>query len=61
MLPVEMINNITFKPTAERSLRYFASCQNFGFWSSGRLFVPGNEVLLHISEVSWDRIDKGDR
>ena len=21
-------------------------------------FVPGNEVLLHISEVSWDRIDK---
>ena len=21
-------------------------------------FVPGNEILLHISEVSWDRIDK---
>jgi len=21
-------------------------------------FVPGNEILLHISEISWDRIDK---
>ena len=21
-------------------------------------FVPGNEVLLHISEISWERIDK---
>ena len=21
-------------------------------------FVPGNEILLHISEVSWERIEK---
>ena len=53
---VEMINNITFKPTAGET--YNVTVVKILDFGAVVEFVPGNEVLLHISEVSWDRIDK---
>ena len=53
---VEMINNITFKPTAGEI--YNVTVVKILDFGAVVEFVPGNEVLLHISEVSWDRIDK---
>ena len=50
------INNITFKPTAGEV--YNVTVIKILDFGAVVEFVPGNEVLLHISEVSWDRIDK---
>ena len=53
---IEKINNITFKPTAGEI--YNVTVVKILDFGAVVEFVPGNEVLLHISEVSWDRIDK---
>ena len=53
---IERINNITFKPT--RGETYNVSVVKILDFGAVVEFVPGNEVLLHISEISWDRIDK---
>ena len=53
---IEKINNITFKPT--RGETYNVSVVKILDFGAVVEFVPGNEVLLHISEISWDRIDK---
>ena len=53
---IEKINNITFKPTAGEV--YNVTVIKILDFGAVVEFVPGNEVLLHISEVSWDRIDK---
>ncbi len=53
---VEKINNITFKPVAGEI--YNVTVVKILDFGAVVEFVPGNEVLLHISEVSWDRIDK---
>ena len=53
---IERINNITFKPTVGEI--YNVTVVKILDFGAVVEFVPGNEVLLHISEVSWDRIDK---
>ena len=53
---IEKINNITFKPTAGEV--YNVTVIKILDFGAVVEFVPGYEVLLHISEVSWDRIDK---
>ena len=53
---IEKINNITFKPTTGEV--YNVTVIKILDFGAVVEFVPGNEVLLHISEVSWDRIDK---
>ena len=53
---IEKINNITFKPNAGEV--YNVTVIKILDFGAVVEFVPGNEVLLHISEVSWDRIDK---
>ena len=53
---IERINNITFKPTPGEI--YNVNVVKILDFGAVVEFVPGNEVLLHISEVSWDRIDK---
>lgn len=53
---IEKINNITFKPTAGEI--YNVTVVKILDFGAVVEFVPGNEVLLHISEISWDRIDK---
>ena len=53
---IEKINNITFKPTVGEI--YNVTVVKILDFGAVVEFVPGNEVLLHISEVSWDRIDK---
>ena len=53
---IEKINNITFKPLAGEI--YNVTVVKILDFGAVVEFVPGNEVLLHISEVSWDRIDK---
>ena len=55
-LVIEKINNITFKPTPGET--YHVSVVKILDFGAVVEFVPGNEVLLHISEISWDRIDK---
>jgi polyribonucleotide nucleotidyltransferase len=53
---IDRINNITFKPKAGEIYNVnVVKVLDFGAVVE---FVPGNEVLLHISEISWDRIDK---
>ena len=53
---IDRINNITFKPKAGEIYKVnVVKILDFGAVVE---FVPGNEVLLHISEISWDRIDK---
>ena len=53
---IEKINNITFKPTPGEI--YNVTVVKILDFGAVVEFVPGNEVLLHISEISWDRIDK---
>ena len=53
---IDRINNITFKPTVGEI--YNVTVVKILDFGAVVEFVPGNEVLLHISEVSWDRIDK---
>ena len=53
---IEKINNITFKPNVGEI--YNVTVVKILDFGAVVEFVPGNEVLLHISEVSWDRIDK---
>ena len=53
---IEKINNITFKPSPGEI--YNVTVVKILDFGAVVEFVPGNEVLLHISEVSWDRIDK---
>ena len=53
---IEKINNITFKP--ETGKTYNVKVIKILDFGAVVEFVPGNEVLLHISEISWDRIDK---
>ena len=53
---IKKIDNITFKPEAGKIYNVkVIKILDFGAVVE---FVPGNEVLLHISEISWDRIDK---
>ena len=53
---ITKIDNITFKPKLGEIYDVKAiKILDFGAVVE---FVPGNEVLLHISEISWDRIDK---
>ena len=53
---ITKIDNITFKPKQGEIYDVKAiKILDFGVVVE---FVPGNEVLLHISEISWDRIDK---
>jgi polyribonucleotide nucleotidyltransferase len=53
---IEKINNITFKPEVGKI--YNVNVIKILDFGAVVEFVPGNEILLHISEVSWDRIDK---
>jgi len=53
---IEKINNITFKPVVGEIYNVkVIKILDFGAVVE---FVPGNEILLHISEVSWERIEK---
>ena len=53
---IKKIDNITFKP--ETGKIYTVEVVKILDFGAVVEFVPGNEVLLHISEISWDRIDK---
>ena len=53
---VTKIDNITFKP--KQGETYDVKVIKILDFGAVVEFVPGNEVLLHISEISWDRIDK---
>lgn len=53
---IRRIDNITFKP--EQGKVYNVKVIKILDFGAVVEFVPGNEVLLHISEISWDRIDK---
>ena len=53
---IKRINNITFKPEVGKI--YSVKVIKILDFGAVVEFVPGNEILLHISEVSWDRIDK---
>ena len=53
---IRKIDNITFKP--ETGKIYNVEVVKILDFGAVVEFVPGNEVLLHISEISWDRIDK---
>ncbi len=53
---IEKINNITFKPKPGEI--YNVTVVKILDFGAVVEFVPGNEVLLHISEISWDRIDR---
>ena len=53
---IEKINNITFKPVVGEIYNVkVIKVLDFGAVVE---FVPGNEILLHISEVSWERIER---
>ena len=53
---IRKIDNITFKPEVGKIYNVkVIKILDFGAVVE---FVPGNEVLLHISEISWNRIDK---
>ncbi len=53
---ITKIENITFKP--KQGEIYDVKVIKILDFGAVVEFVPGNEVLLHISEISWDRIDK---
>ena len=53
---ITKIDNITFKP--KQGEIYDVKAIKILDFGAVVEFVPGNEVLLHISEISWDRIDK---
>ena len=53
---IRKIDNITFKP--KQGEIYDVKVIKILDFGAVVEFVPGNEVLLHISEISWDRIDK---
>ena len=53
---IKKIDNITFKP--EIGKIYNVEVVKILDFGAVVEFVPGNEVLLHISEISWERIDK---
>ena len=53
---IEKIKNITFKPEAGKT--YNVSVIKILDFGAVVEFVPGNEVLLHISEISWERTNK---
>ncbi|MAR43554.1 MAG: polyribonucleotide nucleotidyltransferase [Flavobacteriaceae bacterium] len=53
---IRKIDNITFKP--ETGKIYNVEVVKILDFGAVVEFVPGNEVLLHISEISWERIDK---
>ena len=53
---IKKIDNITFKP--ETGKIYNVEVVKILDFGAVVEFVPGNEVLLHISEISWERIDK---
>ena len=53
---IEKIKNIPFKPEAGKTYKVTViKILDFGAVVE---FVPGNEVLLHISEISWERTNK---
>ena len=53
---IKKIDNITFRPETGK----IYNVEDIKILDFGAVveFVPGNEVLLHISEISWKRIDK---
>lgn len=53
---IQKIDNITFTP--EVGNVYEVTVIKILEFGAVVEFVPGNEILLHISEISWDRIDK---
>tara|TARA_A200000113_G_C8869609_1_gene356052 strand:- start:1638 stop:3758 length:2121 start_codon:yes stop_codon:yes gene_type:complete len=53
---IRKIDNITFKP--KQGEIYDVKVIKILDFGAVVEFVPGNEVLLHISEISWDRTDK---
>ena len=53
---IKKIDNITFRP--ETGKIYNVEVIKILDFGAVVEFVPGNEVLLHISEISWKRIDK---
>ena len=53
---IRKIDNITFRP--ETGKIYNVEVIKILDFGAVVEFVPGNEVLLHISEISWKRIDK---
>jgi polyribonucleotide nucleotidyltransferase len=53
---IEKIKNITFKPEVGKTYKVTViKILDFGAVVE---FVPGNEILLHISEISWERTNK---
>ena len=50
---IEKIKNITFKPEAGKT--YNVTVIKILDFGAVVEFVPGNEVLLHISEIAWER------
>ena len=54
---IEKIKNITFKPEAGKTYNVTV-VKILDFGAVVGEFVPGNEVLLHISEISWERTNK---
>tara|TARA_B100000925_G_C21989696_1_gene466210 strand:+ start:1 stop:1554 length:1554 start_codon:yes stop_codon:yes gene_type:complete len=55
-LALKKIDNITFKPKVGTT--YDVKVVKILDFGAVVEFVPGNEVLLHISEISWDRTNK---
>ena len=53
---IQKIDNITFTPEVGKV--YEVSVVKILEFGAVVEFVPGNEILLHISEISWDRIEK---
>ena len=53
---IQKIKNITFEPKEGET--YTVKVIKILDFGAVVEFVPGNEVLLHISEIDWKRIDK---
>ena len=53
---IQKIDNITFTPEVGKV--YEVSVVKILEFGAVVEFVPGNEILLHISEIAWDRIEK---
>ena len=55
-LVIEKIDNITFKP--EVGKEYNVKVVKILEFGAVVEFRPGKEVLLHISEIAWERVEK---
>ncbi len=56
---IEKIDNITFKP--ENGKEYDVKVVKILEFGAVVEFRPGKEVLLHISEIAWERVERVDK